>query len=111
MNPFGLLLGLVTLLIIGLGFFWVIRGEYFLGYLWWPYIMALGILVVIGSAFVPSDWGSALMGVFGASLVWGSTELKTQAVRAELGWFPHNPNSKPKPPLAEKIKHRPAPRL
>ena len=111
MNCFGPFLGLVTLLIIGLGFVWVIKGEYYLGHLWWPYIMGLGILIVIGSLFVPSNWGSALLGVFGASLVWGSTELKEQAVRAEIGWYPFNPKSKPDPPLVEKIKKLPPPHL
>ncbi|MCK4976339.1 MAG: DUF4491 family protein [Anaerolineales bacterium] len=111
MNYFGLFLGLATLLIIGLGFVWVIKGEYYLGYLWWPYIMGLGILTVIGSLFIPSNWGSALMGAFGASLIWGSTELKEQAVRAEIGWYPFNPNPKPNPPLVEKIKKLPPPHL
>lgn len=103
MNIFGLTLGLITLLIIALGFIWVIRTEYFLGYLWWHYVLGVGILLVIGSLFVPSMWGSAVMGVLGASLIWGATELKNQARRAELGWFPYNPNQKPKPPFAEKI--------
>lgn len=111
MNFFGLLLGIATLLIISLGFLWVIRGEYYLGLLWWPYVLGLGLLVVIGSLFVSSDWLSALMGIFGASLVWGSTEFKEQAVRAEIGWYPFNPNPKPAPPFAEKIKDWPAPHL
>lgn len=111
MNFFGLILGIVTLLIIGLGFVWVIRGEYYLGYLWWPYIMGLGILIVIGSLFVVSVWGSALMGILGASLLWGSTELKEQAVRAEIGWYPYNPNPKPDPPYVATIKNWPAPHL
>ena len=33
MNFFGLALGIATLFIIGLGFVWVIRGEYTFGYL------------------------------------------------------------------------------
>lgn len=111
MNFFGLLLGFAMLLIIGLGFVWVIHGEYYLGFLWWPYIMGLGILVVIGSLFIPSTWGSALMGAFGASLIWGSTELKEQAIRAEVGWYPFNPDPKPKPPFVEYIKKWPAPHL
>lgn len=111
MNFFGLILGLATLVIIGLGFLWVIRGEYYLGYLWWPYIMGLGILIVIGSLFVVSVWGSALMGIFGASLIWGSTEFKEQAVRAEIGWYPFNPKRKPDPPFVDKIKNWPAPHL
>ena len=111
MNYFGLSLGFATLLIIGLGFVWVIKGEYYLGYLWWPYIMSLGFLIVISSLFLPSLWGSALLGGFGTSLIWGSIELKEQAVRAEIGWYPFNQNPKPKPPLNERIKDIPAPHL
>ncbi len=110
MNTFGLLLGVVTFFIIGLGFVWVIRGERFLGYLWWPYIIGLGVLLVLASLFVSSDWGSALLGAVGASLVWGATELKEQAIRAELGWFPFRAK-KIQPPFAQIIKKWRAPHL
>ncbi|MDO9348724.1 MAG: DUF4491 family protein [Anaerolineales bacterium] len=110
MNFFGLLLGLATFLIIGLGFVWVIRGERYLGYLWWPYIMGLGILLVLGSLLLASEWASALVGAVGASLVWGSTELKEQAVRAELGWFPFN-GKKIRPPFETVTKKWKAPHL
>ncbi|MCJ7702163.1 MAG: DUF4491 family protein [Anaerolineales bacterium] len=111
MNTFGLILAVAALFIIGLGFIWVIRGERYLGFLWWPYFMALGILLIIGSLFVPWIWGSALVGVLGASLLWGSTELKEQAIRAELGWFPFHPGPKPRPPFADKIEKWKAPHL
>jgi hypothetical protein len=111
MNFFGLALGFASLLIIGLGFVWVIRGEYYLGYLWWPYVLGLGIVLVMASLWVPSLWGSALVGISGASLIWGATELKEQAVRAEIGWYPYNPDPKPDPPLVEEIKKWPAPHL
>ena len=111
MNWFGVLLGIATLFIIGSGFVWVIRGEYFFGHLWWPYTMGLGVLLVFGSLFIPSVWCSALAGVFGASLIWGSTEFKEQAVRAEIGWYPFNPKSKPAPPFVEIIKTWPLPHL
>ena len=111
MNSFGLALGIATLFIIGLGFVWVIRGEYTLGYLWWPYVMGLGFALIVVSLFFTADWLSALIGVFGASLVWGSTELKEQAVRAELGWYRFNPNPKPQPPFVEIIKKIKAPHL
>ncbi len=110
MNTFGLLLGLATFFIIGLGFVWVIRVERTLGYLWWPYVMAAGLLVVLGSLFVLSDWGSALLGAVGASLVWGSTELKEQAIRTELGWFPFK-GKKIRPPFADVIAKWKAPHL
>ena len=110
MNTFGLFLGLTTLLIIGLGFVWVIRGEYYFGLLWWPYIMGLGMLLIIASLFLHNNWASALLGVAGASLLWGSTEFKVQAVRAELGWYPFNGN-KIQPPFADIIRKLKAPHL
>ncbi len=111
MNWFGLELGFATWLIIGLGFVWVIRGEYYLGYLWWPYVAGLGVLLILASLLIPAVWGSALMGALGASILWGSTELRDQAVRAELGWYRFNPKPKPQPPCVEEIKKWPAPRL
>jgi len=111
MNFFGLGLGIATLFIIGFGFVWVIRGEYYFGYLWWPYVMGFGFLLIIVSLFVSSLWGSALLGIAGASVVWGSTALKEQAVRGEIGWYPFNPQPKPQPPFVEQIKKWKAPHL
>lgn len=110
MNWFGLALGAVTFGIIGLGFVWVIRGERYLGYLWWPYILLAGTVTIIVSLFIESNWGSAVVAAFGASFVWGATEMKEQAVRAEVGWFPFN-DKKIRPPFEEIIKKWPAPHL
>jgi hypothetical protein len=110
MNGFGFLVGIVTLFIIGLGFVWVIRGERHFGYIWWPSVMGLGALCVIGSLFVSSNWGSVLLGAAGASLIWGSTELKEQAIRGELGWYPFR-ERKTLPPFAEVIRKWKAPSL
>jgi hypothetical protein len=110
MNTFGLIIGIVTLLIIGLGFPLVIRGERFFGYLWWPYMMGLGFIIIAMSLFIPANRLSVVVGVIGATFVWGSTELKEQAVRAELGWFPFNAN-KIKPPFEKIIKKWKAPHL
>lgn len=110
MNFFGFFLCLLTLLVIGLGFVWVIRGERYFGYLWWPYVMGLGVLCVIGSLFIGNDWASALCGAAGASLIWGATELKEQAVRAELGWYPFN-KKKIHPPFERILRKWKAPSL
>lgn len=110
MNFFGITLGISTLFIIGLGFVWVIRGERYFGYLWWPYVMGSGILLILFSFFVASLWLSALLGTFGASLVWGSTELKEQAIRAEVGWYPFHAE-KIFPPFADIIRKWKAPHL
>ena len=110
MNPFGLLTGIITLLIIGLGFPLVIHGERIFGFLWWPYMMAVGIVFIAASLFIQSDWLSVVIGVLGATFIWGSTELKEQAVRTELGWYPFNKN-KIKPPFENIVKKWRAPHL
>jgi hypothetical protein len=110
MNWFGFAVGIAVLFIIGLGFVWVIRGERYLGYLWWPYTMGLGILCVLGSLFISNNWTSVLLGALGASLLWGSTELKEQAIRGELGWYPFW-EKKILPPFADVIKKWKAPSL
>jgi hypothetical protein len=107
----GIALGLFSLFIIGFGFFWVIRMEYHLGFMWWPYPMALGVAMIVGSLFLADAGWSALLGIAGASFVWGATELKEQAVRAELGWFKFNPGPKPNPPGLSWIKKIKAPHL
>ncbi|MBI5841935.1 MAG: DUF4491 family protein [Chloroflexi bacterium] len=110
MNYFGILVGIATLLIIGLGFPLVIRGERTFGYLCWPYMMGLGILIILASLFIQNNWLCVIVAVIGATFVWGSTELKEQAVRAELGWFPFNAD-KVKVPFTEIIKKWKAPHL
>ena len=110
MNIFGLLIGLASLMIIGLGFIWVIRGERYFGILWWPYLMGIGVLLILVSFFIKLDWISTLLGVTGASLMWGSTELRAQAVRAEMGWYPFHAK-KIQPPFAKIIKKWKAPNL
>ena len=110
MSTFGLLTGIATLLIIGLGFPLVIHGERIFGVLWWPYMMAVGIVLIVVSLWIRMDWLSVLIGVLGATFVWGSTELKEQAVRAELGWYPFHAN-KIKPPLEKIIRKWRAPHL
>ena len=110
MNFFGFAFGILTLFIIGLGFIWVIRGERYFGYLWWPYVMGLGILLILISLLISNIWMSVLLGAFGASLVWGSTELKEQAIRAEISWYPFQAK-KILPPFAKIIEKWKAPHL
>ncbi len=110
MHYFGLFVGILTLLIIGMAFPLVIHGERIFGYLWWPYMMGTGLLLVAASLLMHAAWPSVLVGVIGATFAWGSTELKEQAVRAELGWYPHNPH-KIRAPFEALIKRWKAPHL
>ena len=110
MNSFGIIIGMATLFIIGLGFPLVILGERYLGYLWWPYVLGTGLLTILASLFIQVDWQSALTGVLGATLLWGATELNSQAGRVAAGWFPVHPQ-KVKPPFEATIRRLKAPKL
>lgn len=94
MNPTGVLLGLFMLAVIGCGFFWVIQLEYHFGARVWKAVLAVGILLCLASLFLPSFTASALLGIFGGSLIWGATELPGQAERVRRGLFPANPKRK-----------------
>ena len=53
--------------------------------------LIIGIVCIIGALFIESTIISAVVGVFGASALWGIGELFTQKKRVERGWFPMNP--------------------
>jgi len=82
------------LLAIGVGFVWVIRLEYHLGAHIWKSVLALGVVLSLGTALLPSFWGSALLGILGGSIIWGATELPAQAERVAQGLFPANPRKR-----------------
>lgn len=91
MNWTGVYLGLFMLLAIGFGFFWVIRLEYYLGARIWRWVLLLGVGVCLLSLLMPGFTASALIGIFGGSIVWGATELPGQEERVRRGLFPANP--------------------
>ena len=95
MNLTGLFLGLYMLLVIGFGLFWVIKLEYYLGAQVWKIVLAAGVLILLAAFFMPTFTASALLGIFGGSVVWGATELPGQAERVRQGLFPANPRRLP----------------
>lgn len=95
LNLTGLWLGLFMLFAIGFGFLWVIKLEYYLGAQIWILVLAIGIVICLLSLLMPTFTGSALLGIFGGSVVWGATELPGQAERVRRGLFPANPRRKP----------------
>ena len=110
MNIFGVLLGFAALPIIGMGFPLVIGSERKWGYACWPYMMAVGTAMICATLLVRGSWLPSLIGILGATFVWGSTELKEQAIRAEIGWYPFNPR-KSRLPFAASIARWKAPHL
>ena len=92
MNINGILFGVLALVAIGLGIVWVIKLEYYVGASAARAVAALGITITLASLFVPDFKLSAMMGILGSTIIWGATELPTQARRVAKGMFPANPH-------------------
>jgi hypothetical protein len=91
MNPTGVFLGIFMFFCIGFGFLWVIKLEYYFGAAIWKIVLVAGLVICLTSLFMPNFTASALLGIFGGSVIWGATELPGQAERVQSGLFPANP--------------------
>ena len=90
----GVIIAVSTFLIIGLCHPLVIKAEYYWGTRpWWGFLIG-GIASLDCAFFIENVIFSSIMGVFGASLLWGIGELFEQKRRVEKGWFPMNPKRK-----------------
>ena len=91
----GLLLGVFTLLSIGLGHTWVIKIEYHIGAHIWPVPVIIGAALVLASLWIDHMLLSAALGIFGLTVIWGARELVMKEKRVDRGWFPRNPSKRP----------------
>jgi branched-subunit amino acid transport protein len=91
LNYYGIALGAVSFLIIGIFHPLVIKGEYYFGKnIWWAFLIA-GIAASILSLVVKNFAVSTALGVFGFSSFWGIKEVFEQVERVKEGRFPKNP--------------------
>lgn len=91
MNYTGIIIAVSTFLVIGLCHPLVIKTEYYYGTRpWWIYLL-VGIASMAAALFVENIIFSSILGVIGASLLWGIGELFEQEKRVKKGWFPMNP--------------------
>ena len=91
MNFYGLVMGTVMILAIGLGHVMVIKWEYYWGRRTWPLMLVLGLLLVACSVLSDGVFLSGSLGILGATLLWGVHELFLQEGRVARGLFPRNP--------------------
>ena len=90
----GIVIAISTFLIIGFFHPIVIKAEYYTGTrLWWVFLL-VGLMSIVAALFIENSALSAIIGVFGASALWGIGELFSQKKRVEKGWFPMNPKRK-----------------
>ena len=90
----GVVIGISTILIIGLFHPIVIKAEYYWGTRCWWIFLLLGILTLAGSVWVDDLLISSLLGVFSFSSFWTIKEVFDQRKRVLKGWFPMNPKRK-----------------
>lgn len=94
LNFEGIILAICTFLIIGVCHPLVIKTEYYFGTKPWIIFLIVGLSFCGAALFMQSLFWSALLGVAGASLLWGIGELFEQKQRVKKGWFPMNPKRK-----------------
>ena len=94
LNYFGIIIGLVTFLVIGLFHPLVIKAEYYIGVKSWWLFLLLGIAASVASLLVASPVLSIILGVVAFSSFWSIGEVLAQKKRVEKGWFPKNPKRK-----------------
>ena len=88
----GIIIAISTFLIIGIFHPIVIKAEYYFGVRSWWAFLVVGLVCVGTALFIENEIVSSLVGVIGASSLWGIGELFAQKKRVEKGWFPKNPN-------------------
>nr|WP_207734986.1 DUF4491 family protein [Zhenpiania hominis] len=93
MNFEGILIGIASLLIIGLFHPIVIKCEYYFSQRVWPLFLIAGLLLLAAALFVQGLF-SILLALVGVACLWSIREIKEQAQRVAKGWFPKNPNRK-----------------
>ncbi len=92
MNLYGIGLGFISFLIIGLFHPLVIRGEYYFGQKMCWFFFLLGLVTTLLSLFIQNIFVSVCLGIIGFSSFWSVKEVVEQKQRVLDGRFPKNPN-------------------
>ena len=94
LNYYGIALGAISFLIIGVFHPLVIKAEYYYGRkIWWAFLI-IGIIASTLSLLTNNIFLSVTLGVFGFSSFWGIKEVFEQEQRVKDGRFPKNPKRK-----------------
>jgi len=94
MNISGIVLGIISLLCIGIFHPIVIKAEYYLGTKCWWMFALVSIGCIVGSLFVSNSYLSIVLGIIACSCLWSIHELFQQEKRVQRGWFPKNSKRK-----------------
>jgi hypothetical protein len=92
-NYYGLAIGVVMILAVGIGHVVVIRWERHWGAGTWPGMLALGAGLAVASLFAGHGLASGTLGIFGATFLWGVHELFKQRERVARESAPSGPEN------------------
>ena len=98
----GIIIAVCTFLTIGIWHPIVIKTEYHWGTRPWMVYLIIGLACTLGALFIENTILSSVIGVFGASALWGIGELFSQKKRVQKGWFPMNPKRRHEYPPIDK---------
>jgi hypothetical protein len=87
----GIIIGIATFFIIGIMHPVVIKGYYYCGLKVWYAFLAIGLLCVAVSLFIPNLIASIIVAIIGISFLWGVREIFEEKRRVHKGWHPANP--------------------
>lgn len=88
---YGLALGAVSFVLIGLFHPLVIKAEYYFGKkVWWAFLLN-GILFAVFSLFCTNEFLSVSFGMVAFASFWSIKEIFEQVRRVKQGRFPKNP--------------------
>lgn len=87
----GIILGIFTYLIIALGRYSCITGEYHFTKKIWKFFLAVGLLALSLSLIISNLMLSGILSITGFTYLWGIKEVIEQEKRVNKGWFPKNP--------------------
>ncbi len=93
-NFSGLLIGAFSYLMIIIGRYSCIAGEYHFSKRLWRIFLITGGLSLIFSLFAVNYYISSMLSIFGFTYLWGIAEIIKQEERVKKGWFPENPKKK-----------------
>ena len=93
-NYYGIVIGAVSFIIIGIFHPLVIKGEYYFGtQIWWAFLI-VGLVATVSSLFIENSIISITLGILGFLSFWGIREVFEQEKRVKNGRFPKNPKRK-----------------
>jgi len=98
----GIIIAICTFLTIGIWHPIVIKAEYHWGTRPWIVFLVVGLVCLVSALFIENTIISSIVGVFGASALWGIGELFSQKKRVQKGWFPMNPKRRHEYPHIDK---------